>query len=78
MIIRKEIRNFSQAMERVMRKHDKIKGDSWKSMSHLELQKLLLKEVNETKDEFAKLQEWIDVANICMMIHNNTINNRIN
>ncbi len=36
---------FAQAMEDVMRKHDKNKGDSWKDMPHEELQQLLLKEI---------------------------------
>jgi len=60
-------------MEDVMRKHDKDKGDSWKDMPHEELQKLLLKEVEESQDENAMTKEWIDIANICMMIYCNTL-----
>jgi len=74
MIIRKEIMAFAQAMEKVMQKHDLIKGDSWKEMSHQALQTLLRQEMVESECDNAKIGEWIDIANICMMIYNNTLN----
>ena len=73
MIIRKEIIFFAESMERVMAKHDKMKKDSWKRMSHYELQELLLQEVEESNNENAKIKEWIDIANICMMIYCNAL-----
>jgi hypothetical protein len=73
---RQEIRTFAEAMEVVMRKHDKEKGESWKNMTFEELQDLMLTEVEETKYKDAKLHEWIDVANLCMMIYANTVTMR--
>lgn len=64
---------FAEAMERTMRKHDNAKGDSWKSMPHESLQELMLKEVEETKSEDAAIGEWVDVANLCMMVYSNTL-----
>lgn len=69
--IRDEIMFFAQAMEEIMRKHDALKRDSWKDMTHEELQKLFLVEVKETQDENAMSKEWVDVANFCMMIYCN-------
>ena len=56
-----------------MKKNDAIKRDSWKTMSHEELQTLLLAEIEETKNPDAKVKEWVDVANFCMMIYCNTV-----
>jgi len=64
---------FAEAMEKVMQKHDKTKGDSYKGMSHQSLQTLLRQEIVETELDDAKVSEWIDVANLCMMIYHNTI-----
>ena len=72
MKIRKEILGFTEEMEKILRKHDADKLDSWKSLSHKELQNLLHLEVEESDEENAKLVEWIDIANICMMIWWNT------
>jgi len=70
--MKKEIKEFAEEMERILKKHDFIKGDSWKMMSHKQLQELMLKEVEESKEDDAKLGEWIDIANICMMIWYNS------
>ena len=70
---RPEIIRFAEAMERLMHKHDTVKGDSWKRMSHSYLQEKLMEEVGESNQEDAKLEEWVDIANICMMIYNNTV-----
>jgi len=72
--IRNEIMFFAQAMEDVMRKHDGEKGNSWKDMSYKKLQELLFEEVEESKNKCAKIEEWIDISNFCMMIYCNTIN----
>lgn len=64
---------FAEAMEKTMKKHDKEKGDSWKNMPHEELQNLLLQEVEESKNIASKIGEWVDIANICMMIYCNAI-----
>ena len=84
MKVRKEILDFVEEMERVMRKHDPKKGDSWKNcpMSFLfdklkeeyrEIPKINSIDADfglkiERQDEIIK--EVIDVANICMMIWN--------
>jgi len=71
--IRPEILRFADIMEVVMSKNDSEKGDSWKRLPHDELQAMLLKEVEESNVDNAKIKEWIDIANFCMMIYNNTI-----
>lgn len=71
--IRWEIMVFAEVMEKVMTKHDLVKGDSWKEMSFDELQKRLLEEVEETERFTATLSEWVDVANICMMIYHHAL-----
>ncbi len=71
--VRPEIVFFAKAMEKIMAENDKEKGDSWRHMPHDELQSLFLEEVEETKEDNAKLKEWIDVALFCMMIYNNTV-----
>jgi len=70
---REEILHFACIMEQIVAKNDNEKGDSWKRMPHEQLQKMMLKEVEESKDENAKMKEWIDIANFCMMIYNNTL-----
>jgi len=76
MEIRKEIQGFAEAMERVMRQHDGDKGETWKDLSFETLQILMLKEVEETKLLDAKLGEWVDVANLCMMIYHNALHKK--
>jgi hypothetical protein len=73
-ILREEIKDFADAMELVLRKHDKEKGDSWKDMSPFDLLYILEKEYLELDGEWVEgdkermRAELIDVANIAMMI----------
>ncbi len=65
--MRKEIKEFAEMMENTMKKHDAIKGESWKSMGEPELLLFLqeeLKEYYKSGDE----DELVDVANFCMML----------
>lgn len=71
-MVRPEIVDFAQAMERQMAKHDKERGDSWKAATHLYLQSRMQEEVEESMSEDAVIGEWIDIANFCMMIYWNT------
>lgn len=65
--IRPEILFFAEQMEKVMKSHDADKGDSWKCMTNKQLLTLLKNEYTEAKvGIFTK--EYIDVANICMML----------
>jgi NTP pyrophosphatase (non-canonical NTP hydrolase) len=74
-ILRKEVKEFAQAMELTLRKHDPKKGkDSWKKDSYGSLFMHLSEEVQETMEathphEIEK--EAIDVANMAMMIWDN-------
>lgn len=67
--MRKEIEEFSLEMERVMQKHDKLKGDSWKELPYRTLRVLLDKEVEEYIASRSK-GELVDIANLCMMLYN--------
>jgi hypothetical protein len=73
--VRSEIMDFARNMERVMGKHDSIKGDSWKTMSMDELLYLLSEEVEELASNPDSHEEFIDIANFCMMLWNRAINN---
>lgn len=74
--LRPEIIEFAKEMERVMQKHDKSKGDSWKRMEILDLENMLLEEFEEQKLGFAMSgksdNENIDIANFCMMLWQRT------
>jgi len=65
---RPEIQRFAEAMQVTMDKHQDIKGDSWKGMSFKDLRKLLLKEILELPFEEGDVIEYVDVANLCMML----------
>ena len=70
-MVRKEIVEFTDEMERVMSKHDKKKGDSWKSCDVRHLDNKLCEEFREW-DETNKCsnEELVDIANMCMMLWN--------
>lgn len=71
--LRSEVREFAEAMEKTLKKHDKTKGDSWKNELTIE----------ELADKFnAHYDEWIhavyededqtrcvDMANYLMMLY---------
>jgi len=65
--IRPEILEFAKEMERIMAKHDNGKGDSWKQMPIKQLDDKFNEEIEEASIEGDR-QEWVDVANVCMMI----------
>lgn len=65
--VRPELAAFVQEMERVLRFHDTVKRDSWKSMGYADLRVLLDGEVSEYVNS-RKAEELIDVANLCMML----------
>lgn len=74
MKIRKEIMEFAENMERVMRYHDDEKGNSWKDLDLSELERKLIEEMAEvmtiiSKDDIMSYgDELFDVANVCMML----------
>lgn len=67
MTIRKEIMEFAEEMERVMAEHDNGKGDSWKRIPLSQLDDKLNEEIEEARIDGDK-REFVDVANVCMMI----------
>jgi len=71
--LRKEVLEFAQEMERVMSEHDYKKGDSWKRCSLDYLWERLSEEISEAvyeaENERGNPEEFIDVANFCMMIY---------
>lgn len=70
--MRKEIKEFAEEMERVMKKHDKKKGDSWKEEGidcDDYLWEKLDEEYIECVHESADIKkELIDLANVSMML----------
>lgn len=68
--IRPEIAEFAQDMELVMRKHDKLKMDTWKTM-HVDYLKLKLQEeyAEATISENKEHLEYVDMANVAMMLY---------
>ncbi len=80
--IRPEIMFFAKAMEKTMRKHDGLKGDSWRTCDIFYLMEKLIEEKNEVENAFDNLiyhdfkdggqfrGEIVDLANVCMMLRN--------
>ena len=70
MTIRDEIMEFAYAMETILSKHDKEKGDSWKECPLWYLESKLKEEMDELLScvEKQEQQELIDIANIVMML----------
>lgn len=77
--LRPEVRRFAEVMEIALRKHDKDRGVSWKTVDLLDLRDgldteydELTKELDRTvhKPQFgpALLKECADVANFCMFL----------
>ncbi len=69
-----EVKEFAGFMQKVLDNH-KDRSDSWKFCTFEYLQKRMLEEVEETKEDDPKIGEWVDVANFCMMIYLTSIHN---
>ena len=67
MKIRKEIMEFAEVMEKVMRVNDKKKGDSWKTLSLGYLEDKMGEQWDEWFPNPSKAKT-VDVANYCMML----------
>jgi hypothetical protein len=72
-LLRPEVREFADEMERELRKHDLKKGDSWKTMDEVVLSYMLtdvwdkLDDLDHENPE-QECSELIDLANIAMML----------
>ena len=69
--MREDLEEFVEEMEKVLSKHDKEKGDSWKTCDKEFLENKLKEEFREWKNTAVPLNkgvEVIDIANICMML----------
>ena len=69
--LRKDVREFAEAMEKTLQKHDPKKGDSWKTLSTHYLWQCLNQEWNEvnTTNLNNGNREFVDLANVCMMLY---------
>jgi len=68
MSIRPDILSFAKKMELVMKRHDFVKGDSWKDIDEEYLWRKLKEEFDEAMaSRFS--EELIDLANVCMMLY---------
>lgn len=65
--MRQEILDFANQMEKVMQAHDQKKGESWKELPVPFLMGKLQEEYAEAVLEFES-GEFVDLANICMML----------
>lgn len=69
--MREDLEKFALEMEKILLKHDKKKGDSWKTCDIKYLENKLEEEFREWKNTSVPLNkgvEVIDIANICMML----------
>jgi len=68
--LRNAVREFAEEMERIMQKHDPVKGDTWKTCPIEFLEEKLEDEFAEYKHgSFVRDErELIDIANIAMML----------
>lgn len=69
-MMREEIQNFAEEMERVMEDNSQDKGESWKRMSLGDLNEKLKEELEEWDDEIYSKEELVDIADCCMMLWN--------
>ena len=72
----KDIEFFAAEMEATMNMHKPEKGDSWKTCSIEFLESKLREEFKECQNEYGlpgETHELVDLANICMMLHNRKI-----
>ena len=74
-LLRPEVREFADEMERELRRHDPKKGDSWKSMDYVTLYDGLVSVIDKLDDlehgiETHKQErsELVDLANLAMML----------
>lgn len=67
--IRPELLEFMLECESVLRKHDLIKGDSWKTMTLNDLYYLLATQIQEWQNT-CDPKELINITNVTMMLWN--------
>ena len=65
---------FVMAMKSTLSKHEKTKGDSWKTCDIEFLENKLIEEFEEYQESKDK-HELIDIANICMFLFNRKLKN---
>lgn len=73
-IIRPIIIEFALQMEKVMKKHDPVKGESYKKMTPRELLDGLYREVDELSNAHevdGVMHECVDIANFAMLLYTN-------
>jgi len=68
--MRDGILNFAIEMDKTMNKHQRRKGNSWKTCSLDFLKHKLVEEFNEYCKDTNDRKELIDIANMCMMLYN--------
>jgi hypothetical protein len=73
-ILRDEVKDFANAMERVLLANDEEKGDSWKAMPLATLRTLLDREIMEwgaARQNYITIEkkELLDIANMAMMVY---------
>lgn len=72
---KKEVLNFARTMNTKLKLCDVKKGDSWKTCGIEFLYKKLFEEIAEWEDgEY--MDELVDIANICLLLHERNIMNR--
>lgn len=67
MTMRPELQEFAEECERVLKKHDAAKDDSWQSCNLLYLYNKLMEEIEEFKKNPTD-HNLPDITNICMML----------
>lgn len=67
--MRKEIEDFANEMEQVMKRHDELKGSSWKTCD-LEFLEQKRAEEHREYNSTGNPRELVDEANILMMLWN--------
>jgi len=69
--MRKDLVEFANDMELVLRDHDAIKGETWRTCDGKYLYRRLFEEIGElgiARDDQERRRELIDIANLCMML----------
>lgn len=72
-LLRSELREFADEMERELRRHDSRKGDSWKTMNEVVLSEMIadvwdkLEDLDHENREQER-SELVDLSNLSMML----------
>lgn len=77
-MIRQELQTFAEYQEMILELNDW--KDGWKYLTTYQLKKRIIEEIlelTEAKTDYEIMQECADIANFCMMLHDNLLTKKM-